>query len=154
MADKLNERQQRFVDNYIITANATKAAKLAGYSANTAGSIGEENLRKPKIREAIDARLNEMEEQRVAKAEEVMIFLTDVLRGNFKEELATPSGKVVQVQIPAAQRIKAAEHLLKVYGKFKEKVEVEMSGAELLTQTLEKVWENQEQKKTPHLSDA
>jgi len=63
----MNERQKRFVDEYVKTANASEAARLAGYSKKTAYSIGEENLRKPEIKKAIDARFKELESQRVAK---------------------------------------------------------------------------------------
>jgi len=49
----LTDKQQRFVEEYLIDLNATQAAIRAGYSAKTAGSIGEENLRKPEIAAAI-----------------------------------------------------------------------------------------------------
>jgi phage terminase small subunit len=52
----LTPKQQRFVDEYLIDLNATQAAIRAGYSAKTAGSIGEENLKKPDISAAIAAR--------------------------------------------------------------------------------------------------
>lgn len=45
----MTPKQQRFVDEYLIDLNATQAAIRAGYSARTAASIGEENLRKPEI---------------------------------------------------------------------------------------------------------
>ena len=40
--------------HYLETCNATEAAKLAGYSPKTAYSIGEENLKKPEIKKAIE----------------------------------------------------------------------------------------------------
>ena len=49
----LNDKQRRFVDEYLIDLNATQAAIRAGYSAKTAYSIGEENLRKPDIAAAV-----------------------------------------------------------------------------------------------------
>lgn len=49
----LTEKQARFVAEYLVDLDATKAAKRAGYSEKTAYSIGFENLRKPEIREAI-----------------------------------------------------------------------------------------------------
>ena len=52
----LNARQTRFVDEYIRGGNATKAAKLAGYSERTARQMGSENLSKPDIIAEIDAR--------------------------------------------------------------------------------------------------
>lgn len=50
----LNERQNKFVREYIKTNNATQAAISAGYSKKTAYSIGQENLKKPEIAEAIE----------------------------------------------------------------------------------------------------
>lgn len=50
----LNAKQQVFVVEYLIDKNATQAAIRAGYSKNSAASIGEENLRKPEIRKAVD----------------------------------------------------------------------------------------------------
>lgn len=54
---KLTARQRRFVEEYLVDLNATQAAIRAGYSPKTAYSIGEENLRKPEIREEIDKAL-------------------------------------------------------------------------------------------------
>ncbi len=50
----LEPRQQLFVDEYIIDFNATRAAKAAGYSENSASSIASENLTKPNIEKAVD----------------------------------------------------------------------------------------------------
>lgn len=49
----MTPKQARFVAEYLIDLNATQAAIRAGYSARTAASIGEENLRKPEIAEAV-----------------------------------------------------------------------------------------------------
>lgn len=46
---KLTDKQQVFVDEYLVDFNATQAAIRAGYSAKTAEVIGHENLRKPQI---------------------------------------------------------------------------------------------------------
>ena len=70
----LSARQEKFVEHYAICSNATEAARLAGYSAKTARVIGSENLLKPAIREAIEAR------QRVF-AQELRITKGDVLAG-------------------------------------------------------------------------
>ena len=50
---KMTERQKRFIAEYLIDLNATQAAIRAGYSVKTAGSIGDENLKKPEINSAI-----------------------------------------------------------------------------------------------------
>lgn len=51
--DALTPKQQCFVEEYLIDLNATQAAIRAGYSAKTAGQIGEQNLKKLEIAEAI-----------------------------------------------------------------------------------------------------
>lgn len=120
---KLTEKQRRFVDYYVETGNKTEAAKRAGYSEKTAASIGDENLRKPVIKAAIDARLKELEDKRIAKADEVMKFLTSTLRGEIKEERVVVEGtgdgrsdaRIIRVQVSARDRLEAAKSLLKRY---------------------------------------
>ena len=120
---KLTEKQRRFVDYYVETGNKTEAAKKAGYSEKTAASIGDENLRKPAIKAAIDARLRELEGKRIAKADEVMQFLTSTLRGEVKEERVVVEGtgegrsdaRISKVQVSARDRLEAAKSLLKRY---------------------------------------
>lgn len=56
----LTEKQELFVQAYLIDFNATKAAKSAGYSEDTAGAIGWENLRKPEIQARIEEVRSEM----------------------------------------------------------------------------------------------
>lgn len=68
----LTEKQQRFVEEYLIDLNATQAAIRAGYSEDTAHSIGWENLRKPDIAQAItDAKLKRS--QRVELTQDMVI---------------------------------------------------------------------------------
>jgi len=56
---KLTLKQQRFVDYYLQTGNATQSARLAGYNTNqrTMEVIGSENLSKPEIKRAIQTKL-------------------------------------------------------------------------------------------------
>ncbi|WP_442766397.1 terminase small subunit [Mitsuokella multacida] len=106
-----------------MTGNKTEAAKKAGYSEKTAASIGDENLRKPAIKAAIDARLKELEDKRIAKADEVLQFLTSTLRGEVKEERVVVEGtgegrsdaRIIKVQVSARDRLEAAKSLLKRY---------------------------------------
>ncbi len=60
--DGLTEMQRRFAEAYTQDAflNATKAAKLAGYSERTAYAIGHELLGKPHVRAAIERRVDEL----------------------------------------------------------------------------------------------
>lgn len=120
---KLTEKQKRFIDYYIETGNKTEAAKRAGYSEKTAASIGDENLRKPVIKAAITARLKALEDKRIAKADEVLKFLTATLRGEVRDEQIVVEGtgdgcskaRLVETRASVRDRIKAAENLLKRY---------------------------------------
>ena len=50
---KLNEKQRRFVDEYLIDLNATQAAIRAGYSVKTANEQGSQLLAKLSIQSEI-----------------------------------------------------------------------------------------------------
>lgn len=54
MNTKLTDKQKAFIKEYPIDHNATQAAIRAGYSKDTAGFIGYENLKKPYIAQAIE----------------------------------------------------------------------------------------------------
>lgn len=139
----LPEKQKRFIEFYLQTANATAAAKEAGYSKKTAYSIGQRLLRDPNVKKVLERRLKNLEDKRIAKTNEILERLTSTLRGEESEIIVTQSGKRFEVPPRISDRIKAAEILLKVSGAFSpEKVNVQMSGAELFTATLEKVWAN------------
>ena len=60
---KLTPKQLRFVEAYVgpARANATEAARLAGYKGNdvTLAAVGHENLRKPQVAEAVKERLEQ-----------------------------------------------------------------------------------------------
>lgn len=81
----LTEKQIAFCEYYIECGNATEAAKKAGYSKETARSIGAENLTKPYISEYIENRLAEQRAKRIASADEVMEFFSAVMRGEVKD---------------------------------------------------------------------
>lgn len=71
---QLSSRQEKFVEHYALCGNAAEAARLAGYSARTARVIGPENLSKPAIRHALEAR------QAVFRAE-LSVTKEDVVNG-------------------------------------------------------------------------
>lgn len=119
LAKEMSEKQKAFCDHYITTSNATEAAKLAGYSEKTARSMGCENLTKPNIKEYIELRLAELEENRIADATEVLQYLTRVMRGEEKDQFDLD---------PSLQdRTKAAELLGKRYRLFIDKQETHVS---------------------------
>lgn len=72
----LTAKQKAFIEAYLTHWNATKAALEAEYSPKTAYSIGQENLKKPEIAAAIQARLDE----KVMSANEVLDRLSQQAR--------------------------------------------------------------------------
>lgn len=133
---KLTIKQQRFADEYIISGNATDAAIKAGYAKRAAYQQGAENLKKPHIREYIDKRLEEINDKSIAKQEEVLQYLTSVMRGTTQSAViviegdgdGVSSARLMDKTPNEKEKLKAAELLGKRYGAFTEKVEV---GADL-----------------------
>lgn len=115
---KLTVKQQKFADNYIKSGNATKSAIDAGYSRRTARSIGQENLTKPDIKSYIDKRMQQIENDKVADATEVLKYLTSVLRGETEDTVVVggPMGaESVEKPPDIKTRITAGKELLKRY---------------------------------------
>ncbi len=114
---KLTPKQKLFADYYIENPNATEAAKKAGYSEKTARAIGTENLSKPNILQYIDERMSEKSEKLVAKQDEILSYLTSIMRGEQKEQVLRGIGEGAQriddMDVSAKDRLKAAEMLLK-----------------------------------------
>ena len=108
----LNERQKAFADYYIELGNATQAAIKAGYSEDSARSIGSENLTKPDISAYIESRLADIRAKRVADANEVIEFYTAVMRGEVKDQFGLDAS--------LSDRLKAGDALMKRYNAIKE----------------------------------
>ena len=122
----MNARQKKFCDEYLIDCNATQAAIRAGYSPKTAKSIGQENLTKPDLKAYIDEQLELLHNKRTADAQEVLEYLTAVMRGQHTEQTLQFVGegvqKIADIDVAAKERIKAAELIGKRYGMFKDNV--------------------------------
>ena len=107
----LTAKQRAFVEFY--AGNATEAAIKAGYSKDTARSIGQENLTKPDIIAAIKERETKRLVPDIATREERFKFWTRAMRDE---------------DTPMKERLKASELLGKAEGDFLERVEVDHSG--------------------------
>ena len=112
----LTEKQKSFCEYYLDNPNATDAAIRAGYAKNTAYAIGAENLRKPQIQQYIKEVMKSLQKARIASADEVLQYLTGVMRGEVKDQ----DGKEASIQ----DRNKAAELLGKRYKLFVDKQEI------------------------------
>lgn len=112
--DNLTEKQKRFIDYYIQTGNATEACRLAGYKGNNLDVVGTQNL--GKLRAFIDERLEEKQNERIASQDEVLEYLTKVMRGEEKDQFGFDAS--------LQDRTKCAELLGKRYGTFVEKKEL------------------------------
>lgn len=124
----LTAKQQRFCDEYLIDLNATQAAIRAGYSEKNARNIASENLAKPNIAEYIEKRMSEKEKTLIADQDEVLRYLTSVLRGNSKAHILARdelgADRVIQKPPDEKERLKAAELLGKRYGLYTDKMDV------------------------------
>lgn len=123
---KLTIKQKKFADEYIISGNASEAALKAGYKNDVSGR---ENLQKPTIKEYIDERLKELEQEAIANQSEVLKFLTSIMRGEQTEQTLISDGseqgqRITNIEVSAKDRIKAAELLGKRYGSWTDKVDL------------------------------
>lgn len=97
------------MEEYCIDANATQAAIRAGYSKKTAGVIGHETLKKPKISDAIKKRMEELS----MSAEEAVKRLSDWGRGTAHPFLVwDEQTKTFQIDLSTPQAQKNL-HLIK-----------------------------------------
>lgn len=113
----MNEKQKAFADYYIETNNATEAAKRAGYSEKTAHVIGSRLLKDVKVINYIKERLESKEKIRVADQDEVLEFLTKVMRGEVQDQLG--------LETPVKERNRAAELLGKRYAMWTDKQQID-----------------------------
>ena len=100
----MNERQQLFLEGYLLSSNATESAKQAGYSRLTAYSQGSRLLKHPEVAAAI-------EERRRAFEAATLLTVQDVTAGLLHEALTSPNGTA---------RVEAWGLIAKHYGMFDE----------------------------------
>lgn len=126
---KLTIKQKRFADEYIISGNAEEAAITAGYSEKYARGNAYKLVAKSGVKSYIEERLKELDNKAIAKQEEVLQYLTSVMRGELEEEVLYGIGDGVQstrhIEVGAKDRLKAAELLGKRYRLFTDKVELD-----------------------------
>ncbi|HIR97853.1 MAG TPA: terminase small subunit [Candidatus Merdisoma faecalis] len=144
----MTKKQKRFIEEYLIDLNATQAAIRAGYSPDTAKSIGSENLTKPDIKAQIARAMAERSRRTGVNADRVIMELAkiafvnanDVIdpktatikKGALPEDTAAIQSVKVKTfgedglerEIKMADKLKALELLGKHLGMFRDKLEV------------------------------
>lgn len=131
---KLTDKQKRFCDEYLIDLNATQAAIRAGYKDTYAHTNATKLLQNTTVKQYIDARMAEKEKELIADQDEVLKYLTSVLRGESQSTEIVVEGtgegcseaRTILKEPSEKDRLKAAELLGKRYGIYTEKVKAEV----------------------------
>ena len=110
MQDKgISEKHQQFLEYWLESNNITQSAIKAGYSKKTAGVRGSQLLKDPRSIDYINKRKQMIEERQdnlIAKTDEVLAYLTRVMRGEEKDAFG--------LDVSIADRTKAALELNRV----------------------------------------
>ena len=130
----MTKKQKNFADEYLVDTNATQAAIRAGYSEKTAYSQGQRLLKKVEVANYIKSKAEEVHNDKIADATEVMMYLTSVLRGESSSEVVVVEGcgegyseaRTMDKAPDEKEKLKAAELLGKRYGIFTDKVNLEV----------------------------
>ena len=131
----MTEKQKKFADEYLIDLNATRAYKAAYPNVKKDESArvnASKLLTNANIKSYLDEQLTTLHDKRIAKAEDVMIYLSDVMNGVSKSSVLAMCGdgcqEVIEKPPDERERLKAAELLGRRYGMFTEKVELNQTG--------------------------
>lgn len=156
---KLTEKQQRFVDEYLIDLNATQAAIRAGYSVRTANEQGAQNLAKLSVQQAISEKMAERSRRTGVNQDRVVLELakialvkmTDIVDsyGRIKDtamadDLAciesikyksseSDTGSSEEREVKIASKLKALELLGKHLGMWNDKLDVNITAPIVIT---------------------
>ena len=130
----MKDRQRRFADEYLIDLNAEAAAVRAGYSPRYARGNAYKLVARSGIKEYIEKRMAEKESELIADQNEVLRYLTAVMRGESTSEeiivegLGDGRSKARKLEKTPSEkdRLKAAELIGKRYGLFTDKIETDV----------------------------
>ncbi len=132
----MTEKQKKFADEYLIDLNATRAYRAA-YPAvkkdSVAAQAGSRLLRNVNVKGYIDEQLEKIHNQKTADAQEVMEYLTSVMRGESLAEEIVVEGlgdgvseaRRMQKAPSEKDKLKAAELLGKRFGLYTDKIDVD-----------------------------
>lgn len=131
----MTEKQKRFADEYLIDLNGTRAYKVAypRVKSDAAASVNASRmLRIAKVKTYIDEQLEKIHNEKTADAQEVLEYLTAVMRNEQTEEVVVVEGtgdgcseaRTMEKDTSIKDRVKAAELLGKRYSLFTDKMEL------------------------------
>lgn len=130
----MTEKQMLFCEEYLKDPelDATKAYKRVYTTCKkheAAKACASRLMAKPEIKEYIQKKLDEIHDKNTADANEVMEYLTSVMRGTSESEVLKLDGDGYQTVISKKpeekDRLRAAELIGKRYGMFKDGVMVD-----------------------------
>lgn len=133
----MTEKQKIFADEYLIDLNATRAYKVAYPNVKNdavAAAAAARLLRNVKVKNYIADRMEEIHNEKTADAQEVIEYLTSVLRGESTAQEIVVEGtgdgcseaRTMEKSPSEKERLKAAELLGKRYSLFTDKVETDV----------------------------
>lgn len=129
----MTDKQKRFCEEYLKDCNLTQAAIRSGYSPRSARQQGQRMMSNVAVKQYIDEQLQKMQKKTIASAEEVIEYLTSVMRGeSISTELVVEGigdgcseAKQMEKTPSEKDKLKAAELLGKRYGLFTDKTQIE-----------------------------
>ena len=129
MSELKNKQHELFCLEIASGQNNTQAAINAGYSEKSARKTGNRLRTNADISARIDELMAEIASEKVAGAQEVMEYLTSVMRGESQSSVLCLIGDGMQETIEKRpdekERLKAAELLGKRYGLYTDKVDID-----------------------------
>lgn len=140
----MTEKQRLFADEYLKDLNGTRAYKTIYTTIkndNVAAVRANTLLKQRDISDYISKRLEEIHNENTADIQEVMEYLTSVLRGESASAVLMMSGngmqKVTEKPPDEKERLKAAELLGKRFGMFKDNVDITSNGKTVIVDDID-----------------
>lgn len=140
----MTEKQKLFCDEYLKDLNGTRAYRTVYKTIkndNVAGVRANKLLKQKDIAEYINKRLEEIHNENTANIQEVMEYLTSVMRGTSKAKVLALAGdgyqEVIAKPPDEKERLKAAELLGKRFGMFKDNVDITSNGKTVIVDDID-----------------
>ena len=122
--EKLNAKQRRFCDEYLIDLNGKQAVIRAGYSEVGASSTAVRLLANPSIKKYIEEQMSQRHKDTIASQNEILEYLTSVMRREQKEHIVGNNGSITEIPAKLSDANKACEMLCRRYALFTDNVDI------------------------------